>query len=25
VTLVPAAEWPAPSDPDPLHWYVKVP
>lgn len=25
VTLVPAANWPAPADPDPLHWYVKVP
>lgn len=25
VTLVPAANWPAPSDPDPMHWYVKVP
>jgi|GEM_PF-5005249 len=25
VILVPAAEWPAPSDLDPLHWYVKVP
>lgn len=25
VTLVAAADWPPPSDPDPLHWYVKVP
>ncbi|MGH7217982.1 MAG: collagen-like triple helix repeat-containing protein [Candidatus Microsaccharimonas sp.] len=25
VTFVSAADWPPPSDPDPLHWYVKVP
>ena len=25
VTLVSAENWPAPADPDPLHWYVKVP
>ncbi len=25
VTLVAAADWPPPSDSDPLHWYVKVP
>lgn len=25
VTLVTTANWPPPSDPDPLHWYVKVP
>mgnify|MGYP003582207472 CR=1 FL=1 len=25
VTLVTSANWPPPSDPDPLHWYVKVP
>jgi hypothetical protein len=25
VTLISAADWPPPSDPDPLHWYIKVP
>ena len=25
VTLVNDADWPPPSDPDPLHWYVRVP
>lgn len=25
VTLVTSANWPPPNDPDPLHWYVKVP
>lgn len=25
VTLVAAADWPPPNDPDPLHWYIKVP
>lgn len=25
VTLVAAVNWPPPSDPDPLHWYIKVP
>lgn len=25
VTLVASADWPPPNDPDPLHWYVKVP
>lgn len=25
VTLVAEADWPPPNDPDPLHWYIKVP
>ena len=25
VTLVPNASWPPPADPNPLHWYVRLP